>query len=130
MEYMRQLLLLDLQTLLDHDASLLVHGPKNSAHRLPNTLSIGIKGINSNILLNNIGKHVAASAGAACHSSSDSPRISNVLLAMNIEGKKLFFFRQICIYINYMMLIKKFFIYFFHSFFTFHLMGIVFITKN
>lgn len=49
--------------------------------RLPNTLSVGIPGIEANKLLSNLDT-VAASAGAACH--SDSVKISSVLEAMNV----------------------------------------------
>ncbi len=50
--------------------------------RLPNTLSLSIRGINANELLGEIEPHVAASAGAACHSGE--VRISHVLRAMAI----------------------------------------------
>ncbi len=50
--------------------------------RLPNTLSISFKGIDANMLLNEIKDDVAVSAGAACHSGVT--KISHVLSAMNI----------------------------------------------
>ena len=50
--------------------------------RLPNTLSISFKGIDADMLLNEIKDDVAVSAGAACHSGVT--RISHVLSAMNI----------------------------------------------
>lgn len=50
--------------------------------RLPNTLSVSFYGLEANRLLEEIGLHVAASAGAACH--SDTVQISHVLEAMGI----------------------------------------------
>jgi len=50
--------------------------------RLPNTLSISIRGINADQLLGAIEPFVAASAGAACHSGQ--VRVSHVLEAMAI----------------------------------------------
>jgi cysteine desulfurase len=50
--------------------------------RLPNTLSVGILGLNANDLLAEVGALVAASAGAACHSGE--VRVSHVLRAMNV----------------------------------------------
>jgi cysteine desulfurase NifS/selenium donor protein len=49
--------------------------------RLPNTLSLGFKGRDASILLNEW-KGIAASAGAACHAGSET--ISGVLLAMKV----------------------------------------------
>ena len=49
--------------------------------RLPNTLSVGFKNIEANMLLLNM-EGVAASAGAACH--TDSIDISSVLQAMKV----------------------------------------------
>ena len=59
------------------------NGPSDPQHRLPNTLSIGIPGIVSGSLLNKLGNEVAASAGAACHSSGIG-QISSVLKAMKV----------------------------------------------
>jgi cysteine desulfurase len=50
--------------------------------RLPNTLSLSIRGVNANDLLTAIEPHVAASAGAACHSGE--VQISHVLRAMGV----------------------------------------------
>ena len=50
--------------------------------RLPNTLSLAFKGLEADRILEEIGKEIAASAGAACH--SDKVQISHVLKAMNI----------------------------------------------
>ena len=50
--------------------------------RLPNTLSISIRGVNANELLTAIEPYVAASAGAACHSGE--VQISHVLRAMGV----------------------------------------------
>ncbi|KAL7442404.1 hypothetical protein ACHAXH_005201 [Discostella pseudostelligera] len=61
------------------------NGPADSKQRLPNTLSIGIKGVRSGELLANIGSVVACSAGSACHSSTcDTQSYSSVLKAMNV----------------------------------------------
>jgi len=50
--------------------------------RLPNTLSIGFRGIDAGMLLSEIKDYVAVSPGAACHSGTT--QISHVLSAMNI----------------------------------------------
>ena len=50
--------------------------------RLPNTLSVSIRGVNANELLTAVEPCVAASAGAACHSGE--VRISSVLHAMGV----------------------------------------------
>ncbi len=50
--------------------------------RLPNTLSLSFQEIDANRLLSEIKEHVAASAGAACHSEGDE--VSHVLGAMNV----------------------------------------------
>jgi cysteine desulfurase NifS/selenium donor protein len=49
--------------------------------RLPNTLSLGFKNIEANLLLSEM-KNVAASAGAACH--ADTEEMSSVLQAMKV----------------------------------------------
>ncbi|MRT93296.1 cysteine desulfurase family protein [Ancylomarina sp. 16SWW S1-10-2] len=49
---------------------------------LPNTLSVSFKNIEANTLLANL-PHVAASAGAACH--TDSISVSATLAAMNLD---------------------------------------------
>jgi len=50
--------------------------------RLPNTLSLSFRSIEANTLLSEIGKQVAASAGAACH--ADHVDVSTVLQAMQV----------------------------------------------
>ena len=50
--------------------------------RLPNTLSLSIHGVNAHELLTAIEPHVAASAGAACHSGE--VQVSHVLRAMGV----------------------------------------------
>ncbi|NQT91416.1 MAG: cysteine desulfurase [Lentisphaerae bacterium] len=50
--------------------------------RLPNTLSVGIQGVEANELLDEISDQVAASAGSACHSGG--VEISGVLKAMEV----------------------------------------------
>jgi len=51
-------------------------------HGLPNTLSVGFRGIEASALLAQIGDRVAASAGAACH--ADGVHLSTVLEAMEV----------------------------------------------
>jgi cysteine desulfurase len=50
--------------------------------RLPNTLSLGFRGLAANRILEEIGLEIAASPGAACH--SDQVAISHVLQAMGL----------------------------------------------
>eukprot|EP00574_Skeletonema_japonicum_P001513 CAMPEP_0201740066 /NCGR_PEP_ID=MMETSP0593-20130828/46111_1 /ASSEMBLY_ACC=CAM_ASM_000672 /TAXON_ID=267983 /ORGANISM="Skeletonema japonicum, Strain CCMP2506" /LENGTH=431 /DNA_ID=CAMNT_0048234369 /DNA_START=95 /DNA_END=1390 /DNA_ORIENTATION=+ len=62
-----------------------VNGPLNENQRLPNTLSIGLKGVQSGRLLHEIGGVVACSSGSACHSSSGpTMSYSAILKAMNV----------------------------------------------
>ena len=82
MEEMRNRLLGNLKRHLG-DEQVRPNGPTDSSLRLPNTLSVGIKGVQSGNLLKMIGNDVAASAGAACHSTGDGD-ISAVLRAMNV----------------------------------------------
>ncbi|KAL7571874.1 hypothetical protein ACA910_002946 [Epithemia clementina (nom. ined.)] len=89
MEHLRQRLLNNLQQgLAETEASstqqyplLRVHGPTAPDQRLPNTLSIGIRGIHSGTLLQALSQKVAASAGATCHSNN---QVSSVLRAMQV----------------------------------------------
>jgi cysteine desulfurase len=53
---------------------------------LPNTLSVSFEGLDANRILEEIGLHVAASAGAACH--SDIVEISHVLAAMGLTESR------------------------------------------
>ena len=64
------------------EGSTLVHGPADGAHRLPNTLSIGLREIKSSVLLARLSEKLAASAGAACHTTQAS--VSSVLKAMDV----------------------------------------------
>ncbi len=50
--------------------------------RLPNTLSLGIRGIDATSLISEISERVAASAGAACH--GHGVEVSTVLQAMRV----------------------------------------------
>ncbi len=50
---------------------------------LPNTLSVSFRRVQANVLLAEISNEVAASAGAACHSSGEIA-VSHVLQAMNV----------------------------------------------
>ena len=81
MEALRSRLLKRLQDQLGGKENVRANGPKDPSLRLCNTLSVGIKNVHSGQLLATIGHLVAASAGAACH-SSDS--VSAVLQAMNV----------------------------------------------
>ena len=67
----------------DDDDIVRNNGPNESKNRLPNTLNVGLKGINAGILLNNIQDQVACSAGSACHATGVTS-ISPVLSAMNV----------------------------------------------
>ncbi|GIL75868.1 hypothetical protein Vretimale_5575 [Volvox reticuliferus] len=60
-----------------------VNGPRDPARRLPNTLSLSIRGLNSALALQRLSTQLAASAGAACH-SADGASVSAVLRAMKI----------------------------------------------
>lgn len=59
-----------------------INGPAKDGQRLPNTLSIGIRGIQASALLAELSEQLAASAGAACHSGGQS--VSAVLRAMGV----------------------------------------------
>lgn len=48
-----------------------MNGSKDINRRLPNTLSVSFRGIHASTLLSEISDKVAASPGAACHSSTD-----------------------------------------------------------
>jgi cysteine desulfurase len=61
------------------------NGPADDALRLPNTLSVGVRGLNASALLASLGSEIAASAGAACHThSGGAASISAVLRAMAV----------------------------------------------
>jgi cysteine desulfurase len=79
---MRYLLLQTLQDELGDDA-VRPNGPQDPSLRLPNTLSVGLRGVHSGKLIQAIGDRVAASAGATCHSTEDAP-VSGVLRAMGV----------------------------------------------
>ena len=81
MEQLRSRLLAQLVKGLGQDR-IRVNGPVDPNHRLPNTLSVGIKGVESSDLLAAVGDQVAASAGATCHSGT--AKVSSVLQAMNV----------------------------------------------
>ena len=61
--------------------SVRVNGPSDVNCRLPNTLSIGIQGVQSGALLASIKHQVAASAGSACHTGGG---VSAILKAMSV----------------------------------------------
>lgn len=60
-----------------------VNGPQDASLVLPNTLSISIKGLAAPSLLQMLQEKLAASAGAACHSSKGAS-VSPVLQAMKL----------------------------------------------
>ena len=60
-----------------------IHGPIDSTQRLPNTLSISIRGLQATQLLEDLSSSLAASAGAACHSGQQAS-MSHVLQAMQV----------------------------------------------
>jgi cysteine desulfurase len=60
---------------------MVVHG--HPELRLPNTLSVAIPGLDTNLLLARLGDEVAASAGAACH--AEDVEVSHVLAAMGVD---------------------------------------------
>ncbi len=61
---------------------LVVHG--HPEHRLPNTLSAALPGVDAGLLLSRLGDEVAASAGAACH--AEDVQVSHVLEAMGVDA--------------------------------------------
>eukprot|EP00879_Flechtneria_rotunda_P010596 GHRR01011076.1.p1 GENE.GHRR01011076.1~~GHRR01011076.1.p1 ORF type:complete len:369 (+),score=121.01 GHRR01011076.1:743-1849(+) len=80
---MRERLTTGLLRLLPQDI-VQINGPQDPALQLPNTLSISIKGLSAPSLLTQLSEKLAASAGAACHSSS-GPAVSSVLQAMQLQ---------------------------------------------
>ena len=68
------------QGLLSRMANIQLNG--HQEQRLPNTASISFKGLEANRILEEIGREVAASAGAACH--ADTVELSHVLIAMGV----------------------------------------------
>lgn len=82
MEQLRSQLLQLLQDALGHTL-VRTNGPSAPSARLPNTLSVGLRGVHSGRLLQTLADHVAASAGATCHSTEQAP-ISSVLQAMGV----------------------------------------------
>ena len=67
-----------------------INGPADDAHRLPNTLSIGIRGLSAAAALDSLADTLAASAGAACHAAGSGGDgdacISGVLQAMAVRA--------------------------------------------
>jgi cysteine desulfurase len=63
---------------------LTVHGPPASEARLPHVLSVGVDGVDPDVLLPALDlAGVAVSSGSACHTGASSP--SHVLLAMGVQ---------------------------------------------
>ena len=58
------------------------NGPADPSRRLPNVLSVGVRGLRAGDLLREIGERVAASAGSACHASGGG--ISQVLRELQV----------------------------------------------
>lgn len=91
MAKMRDRLLLNITHQLDGDTNkyVRINGPVDPKYKLPNTLSVGIRGVRSDELLANIGSLVACSAGSACHASCsdiDTMPYSSILKAMNVPA--------------------------------------------
>ena len=86
MERMRNRLLIGLTKRLSDLGPDIVrpNGPTDPTERLPNTLSVGLKGVKSDELLSAIGLKVAASAGSACNSHMAGLAMSPVLSAMGV----------------------------------------------
>eukprot|EP00877_Chromochloris_zofingiensis_P009706 jgi/Chrzof1/498/Cz01g18020.t1 len=61
-----------------------INGPTDDALRLPNTLSISVKGLAAPSLLQQLTERLAVSAAAACHSHDTGPVVSSVLQAMKV----------------------------------------------
>ncbi|MBN1222953.1 MAG: cysteine desulfurase [Candidatus Aminicenantes bacterium] len=77
--------LLKMRDMLEGNLLKIVPGIKVNGHtikRLPNTLSISVQGVDAGMLLTRVEKHLAISAGAACHSGTT--QISHVLQAMQV----------------------------------------------
>ncbi len=69
--------------------SLELNGPADAARRLPNTLNVSLRGVESSAaLLAALGDRLAASAGAACHSGGGAGSGSGVLLAMGLPAAR------------------------------------------
>ena len=65
-----------------------IHGPRpfsDLSQRLPNTLSVSIRGVSASRLLGDLSDRLAASAGAACHSGGAA--VSSVLAAMGVPAE-------------------------------------------
>eukprot|EP00903_Cladosiphon_okamuranus_P013005 g12134.t2 len=75
--------LLDILLAADLGEGVKVHGPRDPSLRLPNTLSIGIPGVEARVLLERLSETVAASAGSACHAGGAT--MSGVLQAMGVD---------------------------------------------
>lgn len=65
--------------------NILIHGPTNPQHTLPNTLSFGVSGLRASALVRVLHDSVALSAGSACH-AGDTEHASHVLASMGRGG--------------------------------------------
>jgi cysteine desulfurase len=74
-----------------------VNGPPDASKRLPNTLSVSIRGFTAGAALGRLSERLAASAGAACHSAvgqpggtgaGGAPHVSPVLRAMGMPTER------------------------------------------
>jgi len=84
MEGLRTRFLHNLQNGLGEE-NIRVNGPSDPASRLPNTLSVGLRNVQSGELLKIISNKVAASAGSACHASGGG--VSEVLKCINVPDE-------------------------------------------
>jgi cysteine sulfinate desulfinase/cysteine desulfurase-like protein len=86
---------MDVWTLVLQD-EVRINGPCQGSLRLPNTLSVSIRGVFASVLLQDISTQLAASAGAACH-SDNGPTISSVMQAMEVGSCCLHAAARMCI---------------------------------
>lgn len=82
MVYTRDKLLELLMSSLGPD-NIQINGPQKNSDRLPNTLNVSIRGLDSRQLLAETADTLAASAGSACDSGGLS--VSSVLKAMQVR---------------------------------------------
>ena len=68
---------------VDVERALRVNGPRDAARRLPNTLSLSVRGLPAARAVAELGDRVALSAGSACHAGASS--MSAVLRAMGMD---------------------------------------------
>ena len=80
---MRALIRQRFEVAFPEEGRLRFNGPADPASALPNTLSVSVRDVDSSAVLAAVADRVAASAGAACH-SSEGPVVSRVLSEMGV----------------------------------------------